>query len=95
MTLPGGFSLPVSLVCDTLTWTEMEEMAVDETTARKQLTDSFHQYLTNQMIAGTVSAGDEVMETKQACYLLTGQYVCSEMIGRERLENGVTHEQSD
>ena len=95
MTLPGGFSLPVSLVCDQITWSQMEERPVDETTAREQLTDALHQYLSDQMIAGTVSAGDEVMETKQACYQLTGQYICSEMIGRERLENGVTHEQSD
>ena len=38
---------------------------------------------------------DEVLDTEPGVYLLTGQYICTEMIGRERLENGEAHEQSD
>ena len=95
MTLPGGFSLPVSLACETLSWYSVTEQTVDEETARGELLPFSQNYLSDQMIAGTVSHANEVLETKSGVYLLTGQYICSEMIGRERLENGAQHEQSD
>ena len=95
LTLPGGFSLPVSLACETLSWYSVTEQTVDEETARGELLPFSQNYLSDQMIAGTVSHANEVLETKSGVYLLTGQYICSEMIGRERLENGAQHEQSD
>ena len=95
MPLPGGFSLPVSVACETLTWYSEAEQVVDEKTAQGELVAFSQNYLSDQMIAGTVSYADEVMETRPGLYLLTGQYICTEMIGRERLENGAQHEQSD
>ena len=95
LTLPGGISLPVSLVCETLSWYSQAEQAVDTEDARGELLSFSQNYLSEQMIAGTVSYADEVLDTKPGVYLLTGQYICTEMIGRERLENGEAHEQSD
>lgn len=95
LTLPGGFSLPVSVACETLTWYSEAEQVVDEKTAQGELVAFSQNYLSDQMIAGTVSYADEVMKTRPGLYLLTGQYICTEMIGRERLENGAQHEQSD
>ncbi|MGM9604822.1 MAG: sporulation protein YqfD [Faecousia sp.] len=95
LTLPGGFTLPVSIACETLSWYSEAEENVDEETARDELIAFSQNYLSDQMIAGTVSYADEVMETKPGVYLLNGQYICTEMIGRERLENGAQHEQSD
>ena len=46
------------------------------------------------MIAGVITHAEETMEQLPGCYLLSGQYLCSEMIGRERLENGAQHEQN-
>ena len=46
------------------------------------------------MIAGVITHTDEVMETASGTHQMTGQYLCSEMIGRERLENGAQHEQN-
>lgn len=87
--------MPVSLVCETLSWYSEAEETVDEEAARDDLIAFSKNYLSDQMIAGTVSYADEVMETKPGVYLLNGQYICTEMIGRERLENGAQHEQSD
>ena len=95
LTLPGGISLPVSLVCETLSWYSQAEQAVDTEDARGELLSFSQNYLSDQMIAGTVSYADEVLDTEPGVYLLTGQYICTEMIGRERLENGEAHEQSD
>ncbi len=95
LTLPGGISLPVSLVCETLSWYTQAEQPLDAEDARGELLSFSQNYLSDQMIAGTVSHADEVLDTKPGVYLLTGQYICTEMIGRERLENGEVHEQSD
>ena len=94
LTLPGGFSLPVSIACDTLLWDSTEEMTVEESAANGQLSDFSRKYLSSQMIAGTISSAEEVVKLQTGCYRLSGRYVCSEMIGRERLENGAPYEQS-
>lgn len=92
LVLPGGFTMPVSLVWDTYIQTSMEAKTLDESTAREELTKDSRNDLCSQMIAGTICHADEVMQTKPGLYLLSGQYICTEMIGRERLENGVAHE---
>lgn len=94
LTLPGGFSLPVSIACDTLLWDSTEELAVEKNAAEGQLSDFSRKYLSSQMIAGTISSAEEVVKLQTGCYRLSGRYVCSEMIGRERLENGAPYEQS-
>lgn len=93
--LPGGFSLPVALSCDTLEWYSAEEEAVDEEAAESGLSSFSQNYLSTQMIAGVITRSDEVTQEAPGIYLLSGQYVCSEMIGRERLENGALDEQND
>lgn len=94
LTLPGGFSLPVSLACDTLLWNSTEEKTLEENTVKGQLSDFSRKYLSSQMIAGTISGAEEVVKLQTGCYRLSGRYICSEMIGRERLENGAPYEQS-
>ena len=94
LTLPGGFSLPVSLACDTLLWDSTEEKTLEENTVKGQLSDFSRKYLSSQMIAGTISGAEEVVKLQTGCYRLSGRYICSEMIGRERLENGAPYEQS-
>lgn len=93
--LPGGFSLPVALSCDTLEWYSAEEEAVDEEAAESGLSSFSQNYLSTQMIAGVITRSHEVTQEAPGIYLLSGQYVCSEMIGRERLENGALDEQND
>lgn len=88
LTLPGGFSLPISLVCDTYLCGVTEVSSIDRLEAQNQLLHFSQDYLSSQMIAGTVSYTDEVMEARPGAYWLTRQFLCVEMIGREHLENG-------
>ena len=93
--LPGGFSLPVALTCETLEWYCVEEEAVDEEAAKSGLSSFSQNYLSTQMIAGVITRSDEAVQEEPGIYLLSGQYLCSEMIGRERLENGALDEQNN
>ena len=86
--LPGNFSLPVSLTVETYYAGEIISQPLDKTDAKKALSAFSQKYLSDQMIAGTVSFSDEVMEALPGAYLLTRQFFCSEMIGRLHLENG-------
>ena len=95
MKLPGGFSLPVALTCETLEWYCVEEEAVDEEAAKNGLSSFSQNYLSTQMIAGVITRSDEAVQEELGIYLLSGQYLCSEMIGRERLENGALDEQNN
>ena len=90
--LPGGFSLPIALACETLDWYSSGEVPVDEEAAKISLSSFSQNYLSNQMIAGVITHAHEVTQANPGIYLLTGQYRCSEMIGRERLENGALNE---
>lgn len=93
--LPGGVSLPVALTCETLEWYCVEEEAVDEEAAKSGLSSFSQNYLSTQMIAGVITRSDEAVQEEPGIYLLSGQYLCSEMIGRERLENGALDEQNN
>ena len=88
LTLPGGFTLPVCLVCETFRMGETEEMTVERQEAQEALRDYSQKYIWSQMLAGSVSYAEEVLETPNGAYLLTRQLICTEMIGRLHLENG-------
>lgn len=88
LTLPGGFLLPVCLVCETFTVGQIEEIAVEQQEAQEALRDYSQKYIWSQMLAGSVSYSEEILETPPGAYLMTRQLICTEMIGRLHLENG-------
>ena len=95
LTLPGGFPLPVKLLKQTLATRELTEAEVAEEAASKVLTAFAKKYLSEQMIAGTVTAALETIQAENGRWSLTGNYACTEMIGREQAEqNGELHETS-
>ena len=95
LTLPGGFLLPVILLKQTIFVREITEAEVEEETASKALTTFAKTYLSEQMIAGTVTAALETIHADSGRWVLTGNYACTEMIGREQAEqNGELHETS-
>ena len=95
LTLPGGLALPVKLLKDTVFPRTLTESQVAEADAGAVLTDFAREYLSRQMIAGTVTAALETVSNQDGCYRLAGDYACTEMIGRERAEqNGELHETS-
>ena len=95
LTLPGGFALPVKLLKDTVFPRTLTESQVAEADAAELLTTFARKYLSRQMIAGTVTAALETVSAQNGCWLLAGDYACTEMIGREQAEqNGELHETS-
>ena len=86
LTLPGGFPLPVKLQKQKVTDYELSETNVDEETAGMLLSQFAANDLKNQMIAGTVMEALESICAENGRWILTGNYACTEMIGRERAE---------
>ena len=84
ITLPGGFALPVGLCLETYTFRETLVTEQDPDTVHRQLQAFSRRYLQQQMITGTVRSSRETLVQKQGVFMLQGQYVCEEMIGRER-----------
>ena len=94
LVLPGGFSLPFSLICETVTQGAVSQTDVSEQGAQRSLESFAQDYLLSQMIAGRVTYADKVLEMSDGAYLLTEQFLCTEMIGREHLEMGDRNEQN-
>ncbi len=95
LTLPGGLTLPVRLIRETVSQYEMAETETGEETAKAALSAFADRYLRSRMIAGTIIQRYETLELSDA-YRLTGRYACEEMIGRERYEEiGVYHGKTD
>lgn len=96
LVLPGGFQLPVALAVEKLTFWNTEPTASEEAAAQAELKAFVDDYLTSQMVAGKILYAVESVFPQAGGYVLTGQYDCLEMIGRERAEEiGENHEQSD
>lgn len=95
LTLPGGFALPVKLLKESVSSRTLTESQVAESDAAELLTVFAREYLSRQMIAGTITAALETISYEDDCCCLAGNYACTEMIGRERAEqNGELHETS-
>ena len=95
LTLPGGFALPVKLLKERVSARTLTESQVAESDAGAVLTDFAREYLSRQMIAGTITAALETVSAQNGCWFLAGDYACTEMIGREQAEqNGELHETS-
>lgn len=86
ITLPGGFSLPVALCADSYFFFETQQMNVSSEAAEQAMSDYAMHHVTGQMIAGTVSEKSYLLTDKSGVFRLDGNYVCTEMIGRERQE---------
>ena len=83
LVLPGGFRLPVALIC------EQEDCYAEapvETPAFDWVEDYCREYLKGQMIAGEILGETLSQDPQQSFYKLTGRYSCKEMIGYERNE---------
>ena len=95
LTLPGGFALPVKFLKEMVSDRDITKAEVAEDAASQTLTAFAREYLSQQMIAGTVTAALETISAENGCWVLTGNYACTEMIGREQAEkNGELHETS-
>ena len=86
LTLPGGFSLPVSVWVDTYTRYETAPAEVPREDASTGLRRFAVQYLKDQMIAGEIQHQLQPVTREGGVFRLRGSYVCREIIGKLRLE---------
>ena len=78
MVLPGGLTLPIKLVVETLIPCDLEETELDPQIALQLLSDQTEKYLQTQMIAGSILSA----KVRAEGYNYTGEFICREMIGR-------------
>ena len=90
VTLPGGFQLPVAIVTEVWTYYDCGDQPVDLRMEEDRLRSSARSYLSEQMIAGSILSSDISVQTQDGVFVLTGEYACLEMIGREQAEEIVT-----
>ena len=96
LTLPGGFELPIALVQETLIERTLSEEIQDQQKVRELLSDFASDYIRNQMIAGRILVAGEKMSIRDEVYQLSGNYACTEMIGRVQQEQiGAYHGKTD
>lgn len=86
LTLPGGFQLPVALAVEQWTIRGESIASVDGFVPKDVAAERTRDYLTDQMISGRIL--DAVLSERQEnnVFWITGSYLCSEMIARERYE---------
>lgn len=90
--LPGGFRLPVCIAVERRMCGTESGGAVS--CGSDALEDYSRNYLSSQMLSGTILTKAEEITEEEACLVLTGQYACLEMIGRERSEE-IVHGKDD
>ena len=96
LTLPGGFELPLGLVQEIFIERELSEEILDEHEVRKLLSHFASDYIRNQMIAGRILGTDEQLALGDNVYQLSGNYACTEMIGRVQQDQiGAYHGKTD
>lgn len=92
ITLPGGFSLPVALCVDSYWEYEETVRQSGQTAAQKEMLEFSQSYLKQQMVSGNIVSMETSFSEVPGAYCTTSQFVCTEMIGRIRLEEiGDTH----
>ena len=95
LTLPGGFSLPVVLIKETVIKWETAEAVPEEESVHAEMERFAEGYLRSQMIAGSIIQRQTAFGI-DGVYVMTGQYECQEMIGRVQPEQiGVNNGKTD
>ena len=93
ITLPGGFRLPVSLAVESIVYRTGAVMELSKTAAEQMLASFSQEYISHQMIAGTVLSEISSIQKIGDVWVRDSSFMCSEMIGRIAAEgNGVLHE---
>jgi hypothetical protein len=86
VTLPGGFVLPISIVSETWSICDFNDIVVEPNVAKETLSMYADSYLLKEMVAGKILATDESFSDSGTVYQIIGDYACLEMIGQTRKE---------
>ena len=85
MRLPGGFYLPIAIVQETLCY--YNTVPPQENSYTKEWLSRFAEdYLNSTMIAGNIVFKETQVNPAHNSTVLSGRYVCMEMIGKTRIE---------
>lgn len=96
LTLPGGYQLPVTLVIEHITESDITTKPSPEAEAQQLLADFAKDYLRYQLVAAAILDAQENFTCADGLYRLSGHYACTEMIGREQSEQiGEFHGKTD
>ena len=90
ITLPGGFRLPIGIVCEIQISYDPDDCVVTERENMLWLKSAARNYLIGQMIAGKIVEDSELLQFNEGTYVLSGKYVCIEMIGQVQREEIIT-----
>lgn len=86
LSLPGGYQLPISLVCETLTEYSSDVSVQTGIDSYSWINEFTEQYLTDQMVAGSILSRDGNITVSDGICIYTGRFSCLEMIGKVRYE---------
>lgn len=89
LTLPGGFQLPVALIIEKNISYDFLQVTADESQL-SWMSDVAAEYLTENMVAGSILGSHVALSQTNDLLTLTGKYTCLEMIGKVRNEENVT-----
>lgn len=92
LTLPGGYRMPVSIVCETDLLSDTVPVILSPELLKPDMVSYAADYLSNQMIAGTIQDARYSLSDSGEFFLLKSSYHCLEMIGREHIEIGAPNE---
>ena len=94
--LPGGFSLPAALCVEVFEHHDTVSEIYTREQAEEEIEAFAKRYLLSQMIAGQILQKTESVSLSDGVYRLTGSYICTEMICREKwVQIGDTHGKTD
>lgn len=86
LTLPGGHSLPIRLCVDILQSAPLHSERFSRLDAQALLAKAAEDYLHSDMIAGRIIDSSRTNRSTSGLLIMDGQYLCTEMIGREHRE---------
>ena len=96
LTLPGDFLLPIALIKETTVSSSLQKSTIEESDTSAMLQEFATRYLSDQMIAGQIEHRSERFSSEEEIISMTGEYACTEMIGRRRQEQiGENHGKTD
>ena len=87
LTLPGGYTFPVTLITETWVSAETELRSLTRQEAENILSDYGRRTVTASMVAGEILSTSGKTRTGGGCFAVSAVYACREMIAREQEVN--------
>ena len=84
--LPGNFRIPIGISIDSCIEYQLDQTVGCLESVQGTLADYGQRYLQEQMVAGTIDDHVVFFNDSQNRICMTGQYICTEMIGRVQQE---------